>query len=177
MSLSYYFTFSAPAAVAAVDLLQFLKSVEVEAHQMGFQPTTVLDAVFDSPERQEFARRLTTGHRLESDKLKGVVILRENQIWSHDPVHGSCRVIPERGVLLVITDKHKIETLFGFFLYPAALIDLNGREIVSTGITNRWVFRNFVDSPDERFRKIVKRFADAGYVESEKDEFATTRKA
>lgn len=33
------------------------------------------------------------------------------------------------------------------------------------------MFRNFVDSPDERFRKIVKRFADAGYVEAERDEF------
>src|ERR1700692_685612 len=100
MSLSYYFTFSAPTAVAAVDLVQFLKYVEAEAHKMGFQRTTVLDAVFDSPERQEFARRLTTGYRLENEKLKGVVILRENQIWSHDPVQGSCRVLPERGVFL-----------------------------------------------------------------------------
>ncbi len=177
MSLSYHFNFSAPTTVAADDLLRFLKSVETEAQQMGFQPTTVLDALFDSPERQEFARRLTTGHWLESEKLRGVVVLRDGQVWSHDPVQGSCRVIPERGVLLVVTDEHKCETLFGFFLYPAALIDLNGREVVSTGIRNRWVFRNFVDSPDGRFRKIVKRFADAGYVELEKDEFATTKKA
>jgi len=47
---------------------------------MGFRPTTVLEADFDTPERREFARRLTTGHRLESEKLKGVVVLREGQV-------------------------------------------------------------------------------------------------
>ena len=142
---------------------------------MGFRPTTVLEAEFDTPERREFARRLTTGHRLESEKLKGAVVLREGQVWSHNPVHGDCRVIPERGVVLVVTDERGCETVFGFLKYPAALKDLNGRDIVPTGIWDRWIFRDFVDSLDARFRKIVKRFAEAGYVESEKDEFVGAR--
>jgi hypothetical protein len=171
MSLSYHFTFSAPVTTTAGELLKFLRNVETDAQKMGFRPTMVLDAKFDTPERHDFARRLTTGYRLESEALKGVVILREGQVWSHNPVHGDCRVIPERGVVLVVTDEQGREIVFGFFRYPAALKDLNARDVLPTGIGDRWIFKDFVDSPDVRFRKIVKRFADAGYVEVERDEF------
>jgi len=132
----------------------------------------VLDAAFDTPERQKFARQLTTGLRLESDKLKGVLLLRDGQVQSHDPVHGSCRVMPRRGVVLVVTDAQKCETVFGFFQFPATLKDLNGEDVVETGAGNRWTYRNFLDSPDPRYRQIVKRFTKAGYTEFEKDEFA-----
>ena len=171
MGLSYHFTFSAPATVTGNELLKFLRNVEKNAKKIGFKPTMVLLAEFDTPERRELARRLTTGHRLESDKLKGVVVLREGQVWSHNPVHGDCRVIPERGVVLVVTDERGNETVFGFLKYPVALKDLNGRDAVPTGIGDRWIFRDFVNSPDARFRKIVKWFAEAGYVEAERDEF------
>ena len=132
----------------------------------------VLDAAFDTPERQKFARQLTTGLRLESDKLKGVLLLRDGQVQNHDPVHGSCRVMPRRGVVLVVTDAQKCETVFGFFQFPATLKDLNGEDVVETGAGNRWTYRNFLDSPDPRYRQIVKRFTKAGYTEFEKDEFA-----
>ena len=171
MGLTYHFTFSAPTTVTADELLKFLRKVEKDAKQMGFRPTTVLEAEFDTPERREFARRLTSGHRLESETLKGVVVLREGQVWSLNPVHGDCRVIPERGVVLAVTDEHGCETVFGFLKYPGALKDLNGRDAVPTGIGGRWIFRDFVDSPDARYRKIVKRFVEAGYVEAERDEF------
>ncbi len=176
MGLSYHFDFSAPAAVDAGTLVTFLKSVEKDAKAMGFDPTMVLDAAFDTPERQKFARQLTTGLRVESEKLKGVVALREGQVWSHDPGHGSCRVIPERGVFLVVTDAKKRETIFGFLKYPTTVKDLNGRDVVATGTDDRWIFRDAVDSPDPRFRKIVKRFAVAGYVEAELDEFVPRKK-
>jgi len=132
----------------------------------------VLDAAFDTPERQKFARQLTTGLRLESDKLKGVLLLRDGQVQNHDPVHGSCRVMPRRGVVLVVMDAQKCETVFGFFQFPATLKDLNGEDVVETGAGNRWTYRNFLDSPDPRYRQIVKRFTKAGYTEFEKDEFA-----
>jgi hypothetical protein len=172
MGLSYHFTFSAPATVDASELVAFLKSVEQEAKQLGFDRTMVLDAEFNTPERQKFARQLTTGLNLESERLKGVVPLREGQVWSHDGVRGSCRIIPERGVLLVVTDVHKCETIFGFLKYPSSLKDLNDKEVAATGTGGKWMFRDFVNSPDERFRKIVKRFNDAGYVEAEHDEFS-----
>jgi hypothetical protein len=152
-------------------LEDFLHDVEADAKALGFDPVLVLDAMFDTPERQIFARQLTTGARLESDKLKGVVLLRDGQVWHHDPVRGSCRVIPKRGVGLVVTDAQKREMVFGFFQFPAMLQDLNGRDVVTTHQGDRWTFQSFVSSRDPRFRQIVKRFTDAGYTDQEKDEF------
>jgi hypothetical protein len=42
MSLSYYFTFTAPATATADELTAFLKQVEKEAQRIGFKPTVVL---------------------------------------------------------------------------------------------------------------------------------------
>lgn len=58
MSLSYYFTFSARPETKAGELMAFRESVEREAKRIGFSPTLVLDAAFDTAERREFARRL-----------------------------------------------------------------------------------------------------------------------
>jgi hypothetical protein len=128
-----------------------------------------------NPERQEFARRLTTGLKLESEKLKGVVMLADDQVWSHDPENGFCRVIPIQGVLLILSDEHKCESPFGFLRYPEKLKDFNGREVVRTGIGKRWIFRDFVNSPDPRYRQIVKLFIDVGYCDGERDEYAPKR--
>jgi hypothetical protein len=171
MGFSYHFKFSAPASTDAAVLEDFLHDVEDDAKALGFNPVLVLDAEFDTPERQKFARQLTTGIRLESEKLRGVVLLREGQVWNHDTLTGTCRVIPKRGVVMVVTDAQKRETVFGFFQFPASLQDLNGKEVVPTQQGGRWTFQNFVNSPDPRFRQIVKRFSDAGYTENEKDEF------
>jgi hypothetical protein len=175
MGLTYHYAFSAPGTTPAAVLEDFLHDVEADAKELGFDPALVLNAAFDTPERQKFARQLTTGARLESDKLKGVVLLRDGQVWSHDPVRGSCRIIPKSGVLLVVTDAQKRETVFGFFQFPATLQDLNGKNVVTTHLGNRWTFQDFVNSPDPRFRQIVKRFTDAGHTDHEKDEFVETR--
>jgi hypothetical protein len=55
---------------AREDLVAFLKSVEADAKKMGFQPTTVLNAVFDTPERREFARRVVRGAHIEDERLR-----------------------------------------------------------------------------------------------------------
>lgn len=172
MGLSYHFTLSAPASVSAEDLLAFLKSVEADAKQMGFRPTMVLNAVFDTPERREFARRVVRGVHVEDERLKGVVLPAQEQVWDFSGNLGHCRLAPERAVILVVTDERGSEAVFGFARYPETLRDINGRALLKTAVGNRWFFRDFVDSPDPRYRQIVKRFADAGYVEGEKDEFA-----
>ena len=171
MGLTYHYAFSAPGTTPAAELEEFLHDIEVDAKVFGFDPVLVVDAVFDTPERQKFARQLTTGARLQSEKLKGVVLLRDGQVWHHDPVTGSCRVIPNCGVVLVVTDEQKRETVFGFLQFPAVLKDLNGKDVVATHQGERWTFQNFVNSPDPRFRQIVKRFAAAGYLDAERDEF------
>lgn len=171
MGLSYHFTLSAAADVTAEKLVEFLKSVETDARKMGFQPTMVLSAAFDTPERREFSRRIVPGVHIEDERLKGVVIPAKEQVWDFSPNLGHCRLAPERAVILVVTDERGCESVFGFARYPETLRDINGRPLLNTAVGDRWFFRDFVDSPDERFRKIVKRFADAGYVEAERDEF------
>jgi hypothetical protein len=172
MGLSYHFTLSAPATATAEDLMSFLRTVEADAKKLGFAPTMVLNAGFDTPERREFARRVVRGVHLEDERLKGVVLPAQEQVWDFSGSLGHCRLAPERAVILVVTDERGCETVFGFARYPETLRDINGRSIMETSVGSRWYFRDFVDSPDPRYRKIVKRFADAGYVEAEKDEFA-----
>jgi hypothetical protein len=172
MGLSYHFTLSATANVTAEKLVEFLKSVETDARKMGFQPTMVLNAAFDTPERREFSRRVVPGVHIEDERLKGVVLPAKEQVWDFSPTLGHCRLAPERAVILVVTDERGCESAFGFARYPETLRDINGRALLKTPVGDRWYLRDFVDSPDARFRKIVKRFADAGYVEAERDEFA-----
>ena len=55
---------------------------------------------------------------------------------------------------------------------PERILDIHGQTIAAAGHNGRWWFRDFVDSPDPRYRHIVQRFADAGYTASVSDEFA-----
>lgn len=171
MSLSYYFTFSAPATATADELLDFLETVEAVAKEMGFKPTMVLEAVFDTPQRREFAQRVVRAIHIEDERLKGVVLPVPEQVRDFRPNIGHCRLEPERAVILVVTDERGCETVFGFARYPATLKDIHGRVLLKTQVGDKWLWLDFVDSPDPRFREIVKRFADAGYVEAERDEF------
>lgn len=171
MALSYHFRFTAPATATAAELEAFLKKVERLASKLGFAQTTVLNLAFDNPERRKFSRRLGGGFYLEDDRLKGVAMPSPEDATNHSPEAGSCRVIPERGVILVVVDEQGCETCFGFFRYPSAVRDINGRPLAETGVGDRWAYRNFVDSPDRRFRQIVGMFKEAGYMEEERDEY------
>lgn len=166
MGLSYHFSFSAPGATSAAELETFLQGIEDDVAAMGFGPVLVVNAIFDTPERLNFARQLTTDSRLASEKLTGVVLLREGQVWHHDPVSGSCRVIPKCAVLLVVTDEQKCETIFGFYQYPEMLEDVNGRALVPTHHGDRWQFHGYVNSPNPRFRKIIRRSHQGKYQQT-----------
>ena len=171
MGLSYHFTLAAPATKTAVELEIFLKGVEADAKAMGFAPTLVVNAEFDTPERWEFVRRTVRGIHIEDERLKGVVLPDERQVWDFSANLGHGRIAPERAVILVLTDERGCETVIGFAWYPAALRDIHGKALVEVPEGGRWFFRDFVDSGDPRYRQIVKQFADAGYVEAERDEF------
>lgn len=173
MSLSYYFTFAASATATADELAKFLTSVEQEAQRLGFRPTVVLNVPFDTAERRQVARQLTTGFAIEDERLKGIALPADAAVWEHNPHDGSCHLLPTKGVVLVVTDAHGCEAVFGFFQYAEAVKDIHGRTLAETGLAGRWHFNNFVDSSDPRFRQIVALFAAGGYVTSEKDEFGT----
>ncbi len=172
MSLSFHYEFGAPAEMSAAQLEEFLRAVEREAQRLGFKPTTVLNVPFDTPERRQFANRLGGGITLHDERLKGIAIPAPGQLRNHDPVSGECRLIPQRGVVLVVTDENGCEACFGFFKFPRHVIDIHGAILADTGLNGRWWFRDFVNSPDPRYREIVSRFKTAGFATLVKDEFA-----
>ena len=159
MSLSFHYEFSAPAEMSAAQLEEFLCDVESEAQRLGFKPTTVLNVPFDTPERRQFANRLGGSFTLQDERLKSVATPAPGQIRNHDPVSGECRLSPQHGVVLVVTDEHGCEACFGFFKFPEHVIDIHGTVLADTGLEGQWWFRDFVNSPDPRYREIVNRFA------------------
>jgi hypothetical protein len=171
MGLTYYFKFRAPDSVDAAQLETFLQRVEKQAKKMGFGPTMVLNAQFNTPERRNFSKRLTHGMEIANDALKGGASLRDGQVWEHDFENGRCRVIPTQAVVLIVTDEKGCESVFGFYKYPALLLAPNDSAIAKTGLSEDWFSQDFIDSPDPRYRKIVTLFKKAGFVEQERDDF------
>ena len=172
MGLSFFYEFTAPAEMPASELEAFLHDVQREAQSLGFDPTIVLNVPFDTPERREFANRLGGNFTLQDERLKGVAIPAPGQLRNHDLGSGECRVIPEHGVVLVVTDAKDCEACFGFFKSPAHIFDIHGAVLAATGRDGRWWFRDFVDSPEQRYRTIVTQFQERGFVRRVKDEFA-----
>ncbi|MBX3738966.1 MAG: hypothetical protein KF715_19895 [Candidatus Didemnitutus sp.] len=171
MGLSYHWSIRAPAAVPAAELADFLANVEGDAKLLGFAPTIVVNGPFDTPERREFARRVARPLTVEDPRLRDVV-LAPGSCWSHDLREGCCRLAPEHGVLLVVTDQRGRETVFGFLRYPRFITKSDGAVVMETPGGGDWRSGSFVDCPDHRYRAIIRRFAAAGFVEDEKDEFA-----
>jgi hypothetical protein len=170
MGLTYHFSFTAPGTVPPEKLEAFLQDIEGDARLLGFHPTTVVNGPFNTPERQEFARRVARGLVVEDERLRGVEFPQET-CWNSESGTGYCRLAPEHGVLLVVTDAKGCEVIFGFFRYPRVIRDRTGREIMPVPGNGAWVSGDCVKSPDQRYRAIVRRFAAAGYVASELDEF------
>lgn len=141
---------------------------------MGFAPTVVVDAPFDTEERRLFARRLTTGLSIEDDRLNGARLHPRMLFTSPNGATGQCRLCPEHGVVLVVTDQRGVESSFGFFRYPSAILDENGHEIMRVTNAGRWSFREFLKSPDPRYRSIVRHFAEAGFLAEERDDFTVS---
>src|SRR5205807_1268663 len=121
MGLTYHFEFKAPATTTAGELESFLRGIEQGAKAMGFRPTMVLNAAFDSTERKQFARRLTAGLPVEDARLKGADVPDDSRVWHLDTANGTCRMPPSCGVVLVVTDEQGRETIFGFFRFPETL--------------------------------------------------------
>jgi hypothetical protein len=139
---------------------------------LGFDPTIVLNVPFDTPERREFANRLGGNFPLQDERIKGVVIPAPGQLRNHDPQSGECRLFPEHGVVLIVTDERGYETCFGFVELPEHIIDIHSAILADIRLGGRWWFRDFVDSPDLRFRAIVAKFSERGFMRTVKDEFA-----
>ena len=170
MGLTYHYSFRASLQASAADLAAFLQDIEGDARLMGFHPTTVVNGPFDTPDRREFARRVARGLVVEDARLREAE-LPNGLFWSFSREAGSGRLAPEYGVLLVVSDERARETVFGFFRYPRVICDRTGREVMPVPDGGDWVSGDCVKSADPRYRSIVRRFAAAGYLASELDEF------
>ena len=51
----------------------------------------------------------------------------------------------------------------GLFSLSETIEDTQVRVVAETGLGGGWYLRDFVNSPDPRYRALVKRFAEAGY--------------
>jgi hypothetical protein len=174
MSLTYRYSFTAPANTPPEELEGFLRSVETDAKELGFTPTLVLNVHFNTPEQREFSRHLGGSCVLEDERLKGSLNLRADEVRHHHSASGTVRLVPVQGVVLVVTDEHARESCFGFMKYPGEIRDANGTKIMDTPFRQRWVFTDYVNSPDPRYRQIVQHFRTAGYLEEESDDYART---
>jgi hypothetical protein len=159
--------------VTADALEQFLKALEFNAKTLGFSPTSVLSVSFDTPERRAFARRLGGGYWVEDERLCGNVRLREGQVDHHNAQAGAARLVPVRAIVLAVTDAVGCESCFGLMQFPDSLVDESGITIMPLPTGERWMFKDFIDTPDPRYRAIVREFDQAGYLASSKDEFAS----
>jgi hypothetical protein len=56
--------------------------------------------------------------------------------------------------------------------FPDSLVDESGAEIMPLPNGDKWLLKDFIDTPDPRYRAIVREFEQAGYLASSKDEFA-----
>lgn len=171
MGFSYHYAFRAPEGATHEELKAFLEGVEGDARLMGFAPTVVICGPFDTPERNEFARRVARGFSVEDEQLKGVR-LHEGLCWTQHPSAGVCRLAPVFGCFLVVTDERRVESVFGFSRYPRELVSETGDMVMSSPLGNAWHGSGCIDSPDRRYRSLVRRFAEAGYLDYEHDEFA-----
>ncbi|MEY2563597.1 MAG: hypothetical protein QOH88_1790 [Verrucomicrobiota bacterium] len=171
MGLHLNFEFTAPAETDAHTLEAFLQSVQKEAQRMGFDPSTVLNVPFDTPERRAFASRLGGSLWIEDERLKAGVP-REEHATRYDAHTGGCRVVSIRGVVLVVTEKGGAESSFGFMQYPNVVADRAGETLAETALEGRWYFRDFVSTPDPRYRRIVEMFREAGYAREVHDDYA-----
>jgi len=130
MKLSRYSEFTAPSTVTASALEQFLTALEFKAKTLGFSPTSVLNLLFDTPERRAFAMRLGGGYYVEDERLCGAARLLQGQVDHHNTQAGSVSLVPVRAVVLAVTDAAGCESSFGFMQFPEYLADESGSPIM-----------------------------------------------
>ena len=155
MALDYYYSFKAPGDTAPEALASFLTEVGEHATQLGFQKATLLTVDFLSDDEKEFSRRLALLPELVDEGLKGVSLPEKSHAYRHDATSGRCRLYPGTGVFLVVTDERGVESTFGFMKFPTEIRDESGEVAARIPWAKDWVFEQYVQTPDPRYREVV----------------------
>jgi hypothetical protein len=172
MGLTLHYGIEAPAAHAPERLAAFLKLVESKAQALGFAPTRVICAEFDTPQKRAFARRLGGIRLVADERLKTNQPLAEAVAWRHDQQQGTACLTPSRGVVLILTDEEGLEVSFGFLKYPGVLYTRDGACVLMLPSVSKWEMSDHLKSPDPRLRTILREFSQEGYLAFVKDDFA-----
>jgi hypothetical protein len=137
----------------------------------------VLNVPFDTPKRRAFARRLGGGYYVEDERLRGEIRFCEGLVDHHNTQAGAVRLVPLRAVVLVVVDASGCESCFGFMQFPEYLADDSGSTIMPLPTGDGWTFKDQIETPDPRFRAIVREFERAGYLAFSTDEFVSSTEA
>ena len=174
MSLDYHYEFRAPEAMPVAELKSFLAKVGKHALELGFSNAVTIDCVFRSVDQLDFARRICVLPWVEDERLKTVDFSTDPAVHRQDRELGECGVFPVHGVVLVVVNETGLETTFGFLKFPPAIegmTDVGSRVRIENPVGADWRFGQRVQSPDPRYRALVRDFAEAGFLASEEDEY------
>jgi hypothetical protein len=174
MSLDYHYEFRAPALTPVETIRTFLSKVGSHALAMGFIDAVFVDCAFQSDEQRHFARRICDLPWMKHERLQSANFSSDPAVHRLDTEAGECGVFPVSGVILVVVNETGLETTFGFLRFPQSLTGTAGDGTlvsIQNPAGTDWQFRHRVQSPDPRYRALVRDFAEAGYLAMERDEY------
>lgn len=176
MSLNFDYEFKAPATTPIEELKSFLTDVGSHALDLGFANSATVNCVFRSVDQLDFARRVCVLPWVADGRIKSADFSSDPAVSRQDREAGECSVYPTSGVILVVVNEAGHEATFGFLKFPlsiAGIADDGSRVLVEPPGWSDWQFHQRVQSPDPRYRALVRDFADAGFLASEEDEYGS----
>ena len=174
MSLNLYYEFRAPATTPVEDLKSFLSEVGAHALDLGFVNAVTVNCVFRSVDQLDFARRVCLLPWITDERIKSADFSSDPAVSRQDREAGECSVYPTSGVILVVVNEAGHEATFGFLKFPQTITGIaedGSRGLIEPSGYSDWHFQQRVQSPDPRYRTLVRDFADAGFLVSEEDEY------
>ncbi len=174
MSLNYHYEFRAPEATPVAELKSFLAKVGEHALELGFSNAVTIDCVFRSVDQLDFARRICVLPCLSDERLKTVDFSSDPAVHRQDRELGECGIFPLHGVILVVVNEAGHEATFGFLKFPSLIVGIaedGSRVRIENPVGSDWSFGQRVQSPDPRYRTLVRDFTDAGLFASEEDDY------
>jgi len=173
MSLNLHYEFRAPATTPVEELKSFLSEVGAHALDLGFVNAVTVNCVFRSVDQLDFARRVCLLPWITDERIKSADFSSDPAVFREA---GECSVYPASGVILVVVNEAGHEATFGFLKFPltiSGMADDGSRVLVEQPGGSDWQFQQRVQSPDPRYRALVRDFANAGFLESEEDDYRT----
>lgn len=174
MSLNFHYEFRAPATTSVEELKSFLSEVGAHALDLGFVNAVTVNCVFRSVDQLDFARRVCLLPWITDERIKSADFSSDPAVCRQDREAGECSVYPASGVILVVVNEAGHEATFGFLKFPqtiAGIAEDGSRVLFEPPGCSDWQFQQRVQSPDPRYRALIRDFAEAGFLASTEDDY------